>query len=272
MTTLTFVGNSHLASFKRAFERAQEADGSTPYETRFIISRWLASPWFDVVEHDFLRRPVYREDAPLSDVPDEVPVGDTHVLVIVGNGLLGDGIVRAYGTLESGRCEEPDGFAWSPVMPALWHHDVERGAIESYLARRNAPLISRDCAAAVHRNYLGRLTQHRAGLLACAGYARVLWVPAPDMTERVAGWRFSREYVESQCHCIHRQIAHRVLAELDPDFASWVVPLGEGSLRPSGFNSDDVAASAKAGDIHVSPAFYDRAVRQLESRLPPASG
>lgn len=262
------VGNSHLASFSRAMKNEYSDDNDI--SMRFWPVQYMKRPWFNFRNNDYLSAPEFNADNPAKLNDQSVPKDVKSVLILVGLGLSGNSVFTMFGDMVYGNPKLlSNGFSCSPLMPYVYGKNVDSKAASEYIKKRNPPCYSHQLLTHIFNISIDSFLYKLSKLVKNSGYEKVLVVPAPFMPERVARWRFGRDYYFSKSQCeinalytqmlrsevMVRGLEDNVLfypAELENEF---------------GFADNRYAKSNQRNDYHVNSEFYTGSVRGLKEHI-----
>jgi hypothetical protein len=240
-TPLLVVGNSHLGG-------ARDHALANPFgqTAQFAMLNFLRTDPFAKIKTTRFRTFKYRDN--VRDQFADVVADEARTLIIVGCGLMGDGIIRAHGDLRAGfpGC---NGRKISPNVPIV--HEVSANLIKFY-----------DSATR-------QIAQNIRKLEDFCDFEHVFWIAAPDMCEATARFRLGDEFVESGSLVHHREAYARSLrAALKSSNRVQVVchPTQE-LCEASGFSKDKFAAHRHPWDVHCNTAYFDNAFDQVWTAL-----
>ncbi|MGM0767990.1 MAG: hypothetical protein ACQEV6_08190 [Pseudomonadota bacterium] len=252
MTKLLVVGNSHLASFKNAY---QDSSGvfsdvdATFVPLNFVSKKWLR---FDL-NQSFRKFRVSVPGQPVRNVDFTGEVCPVH-LIFVGRGLFGDGIVRCHGSLTHQN---------TPQMPQCY--------VRKSVGSDGGSHLSIACLRHIYEvDVRRRLTDFQA-VASSSHFESVHWVASPDMTLRAALARFGQEVIDDNLYAFHRDIYFEAYKEVEKEFDGMhdrVLLHPDSFLDQSGFTDTRFSLKARpAEDIHVSPEFFVPTLNVLGHRL-----
>lgn len=238
---LLVVGNSHLGAARAPAEA--NPFGQT---AQFAMLNFLKHDPFAKIKSTRFRKFAYRDN--VREQFADVLADQARTLIIVGCGLMGDGIVRAHGELRAGfpGC---DGRKISPDLPIVQHASTD--LVEFY-----GPATR-------------QIAQNVRKLKDFCDFDQIFWIASPDMCESTARFRLGDAFVDSGSLIHHREAyAQSLRAALDATSGVQIVFHPTASLcEASGFSKDIYAAHKHPWDIHCNAAYFDDAFNQVWTRL-----
>jgi len=285
MTSLNFIGNSHVAAVKDCIRLTSGAlfDSLSP---RYAASNWFKhQPWHDFVANDYLSRIEYVDSIPVTHVPhDQVKTGphDDAFLCLVGLGLHGHGIYDLFseaGEIGDYRTDPRPYGAHTPHLPLVWRKEMTASPIqEARLSDRLFSMISQSCLMEIYASSLTRLLGYAHELVVSGIYKKVFWIPAPMMNEDSAILRFGAEYVASGqladylasydaslCDTLHSTgLAANPRFEL-------IEPCCQVEMTCNGLSSPRYATGVP-GDAHVTPDYFIGSLASLSKLMLDSNG
>ncbi len=262
------VGNSHLASFSRAMKG--EYGDNKNITMRFWPVQYMKRPWFSFRNNDYLSTPDFIPDNPAKLTAQTVQNDVRSILVLVGLGLSGNSVFTMFGDMVYGNPKVlSNGFSCSPLMPYVHGINVDSKAANAYIEKRNPPYYSHQLLSYIFNLSIDGFLYKLSKLVKNSNFEKVLVVPAPHMPERVARWRFGRDYYFSKCQSeLNTLYTQALRAKLKEKGLESNVLLHATDLENEfGFVDNRFAKSNQRNDYHVSPDFYTGCVMSLKKYI-----
>ena len=248
ISPILFFGNSHLASVKNCI--AGSVDESPLFDRSWYLAyNWLDMSWLNLPAHDYLRAPILKDDFAnlYHPLPDATTRSDT-TLVITGLTIMGDGILRAFGDLQSGNKTITDGRKISPKLPIL----IDESS--NHVKKR-------------FEIYYNKTFHTLASLISAGMYQDIYIIESPDMIESVARFRLGDKFVESGSYPRYKSIARTVVSEFADCLNIKLISHPDEFLGEYGFSADHFANTEQSYDIHVSADYFTPALQTLQEFL-----
>lgn len=261
---IIFIGDSHLAGVKSCVEKYFK-DLQDGYDIRFLPVNWLVGQWSELGENEHLTVLELKDEYTdiIKNVPSKDEMRSGAVLCLVGLGMLGDGIVRAHGSLLAGSPDLPDGRRFSPNIPIITS-DLSEFEID-YLNSVKS-IKDYDYYVEFYSTYFADKKKIIYLLKESGIYSNILWISAPNMVEDVARFRFGDEYVESRSQYIYNRISTNCFRDfiLDTNVKNgWLILHSQTYETLNGFTQNIFAANKARNDIHTNAEFYRDAMQQF---------
>ncbi|MBK8162780.1 MAG: GSCFA domain-containing protein [Gammaproteobacteria bacterium] len=232
------LGNSHLAGFKDALAARRPLLNGIAYVPQY----WLKDSIQDLIRINRLTEFTFSEE--YEEAIARVRIEHPEILILVGLGLAGDGIIRAFGPLKAGfaGCS---GHEISPTVPIITGIDGQ--VVDFY--RRPARIMV---------NFARQIEDETP-------YSKIVWIAAPDMPLHAAVFRFGREFVESGTYKLHKRAYMKALLEENAMLRKthFVFHSEDKCCDRTGFSLDGYRASGNDWDIHCSREYYADTVEHL---------
>ncbi|MFC3050992.1 GSCFA domain-containing protein [Kordiimonas pumila] len=232
-----FFGDSHLSSVKRWVQ------SKVPDEKfHYIPHQWLKTNDGSGLLHSKFQKFEFKPQ--YHDKIQDIVIHTPETVVLVGECLFGDGIIRHHGKLKAGflGCKGAD---ITPQMPFV-------DKVEDSLVRFYKKEVRRKI------NFVKNLESQ-------SDYKHIKWMCAPDIPYKSAVFRFGKEFVESGSYQIHKEayyqaflLVNKGLQRTEFIFHDW-----SSLCDKSGFTLDKYRASESNWDIHCNPDYYAGAIKQL---------
>jgi hypothetical protein len=158
-------------------------------------------------------------------------------LVLVGYGVMGDGLLRAFGPIKPGY-EGCVGEAISPLIPF--------------------EITNEERIKILFRKQLNIQAIHLKMIVESQLFKNVILIASPDLPEKIARFRFGDDFVDSMIYLKYKVLYNEVFKELFEHLFSRVTFLcheNEELYSRSGFIHDKYASTLK-WDIHPHSNFY----------------
>lgn len=254
---IVFIGDSHISGLKNCIQKYY-AGYEDRYRIVYIPVSWLVHPLMNLDGHKNLTFLQLKDEyrSCISSIPSPEEMQGARIC-FVGIGMLGDGVVRAFGTLSAGEAlrheGEPSGNPRLPILGPI--HKIDS------MIKDKTLIPELEDFAGFQRNHIHPLNIRiniYNGISGSGIYRSVHWVASPNMVERTARFRFGDDYVESRSHSIHTRIAE---AYIDGYMSrhnqpSWLIKHDAKLEVESGFTSDVYAFNDSINDIHTNAEFY----------------
>ena len=227
---LLLYGNSHTRGVLTAIQSVFPA-----LKINYTIRKWLKNSPIKEIEEEKLRTFIHSER--VSDrISDFKDIG-SKVLVLVGQGLYGDGILRVHGSLAGGG---------APEMKII--SEVGEDTISFY--------DQYTLALAKQAKLIDKFTD----------FDYVFWIAGPDMIESAARLRLGDEFVDSGSIKLYRDAFDTCLkrhlkgiGRVQVITHSW-----QDLCEESGFTANRFKFSDVSHDIHVNHDYYEGAVMKIK--------
>lgn len=252
MNNLLFVGNSHLAGVKSCFESMYFS--STYKKTFFAPTNYSTINWQSLEKNAFLRKFTisgekikgYEIDLTQDNTPTE--------LVLVGLGILGDGMVRCHG---------PMSHETSPKLPILYQF--------KHLEKKDDACISLDCVKVIYETDITSKITVLKKIIDSRHFKKISWIASPDMTEQAGMERFGADIVTNGFYKAHINLYEEVLngiLEEEQDIKEILIRHPRELTTDSGFTHNNFFIKDKnKHDIHVTPEYYHSSLTKAFSHL-----
>ena len=232
---IIFYGNSHLGFMKNALSKE-------------MINRSIFVP-INLLDNDPIGdiencrfQSFYFRNQTFTDVESH----NCKVLVVVGYGILGDGIVRALGSLKAGF----EGCVGGDISPSLSPIMLDEGEVRVLFKRQLEERI----------RHLQKISTQNL-------FEHIICIVSPDMPEKVARFRFGDIFVESKTFINYKHIylgeLQKIMDDLDQQ-VSFIFHDDKALYSDTGFVKDIYAGPVK-WDIHPHKNFYKDS--KVESKL-----
>ncbi len=225
---ILFFGNSHLAGVKIVMGMSSEAN-----EFMFVPANFLKNNPFNELEEYNFSRFIFKNDSLFQNMRNV----SADYLVVVGLGIFGDGIIRTLGPLTT----YIDGMSRNDHSPNLPTSKAD--------VKRLYPQII--------RFVLDRLL-NISRVVDVSVFKGIVWIPSPDLPERVAINRFGMEEVNSGIYSVLKDAYCEIFDHLfEPLKRSVKMVSYEKHLNTfSGFLDDKYAKVDNPYDTHPHWSFY----------------
>jgi hypothetical protein len=264
------VGNSHLASFSYALKKFPI--GVKGISFKFWPVTYMASQWDDFNSNEFLTSPKFKADNPAGLPDSDKACKKKSILVLVGLGLSGNSIFNQFGELGYvNPSEVMNGYNHSPLMPVIHGHEINESAASAHISKRNAPHYSIGLCEKMFTNSISIFLNKLRSVAANSYFQNVYCVPAPNMPEKVAQWRFGEDYYNSGCQRVindtYRDRLDRLITGLNITSKIDILQHDISLENELGFIYQRYAASNQLNDNHTNPMYYRSSICQLKDRI-----
>lgn len=232
---ILFYGNSHLGFMRTALSK------EIITRSIFVPINFLNNdPISDIESSRF--QSFYFNDQRFTDVAFH----NCKVLVVVGYGILGDGIVRALGPLKAGF----KGCLGQNISPSLSPIMLHEGEVRTLFKRQ----------LEIRIRHLQKISTQNL-------FEKIICIVSPDMPEKVARFRFGDIFVDSKTFINYKRIyieeLQKRLGDLDQKI-SFILHDDKELYTDTGFVKD-IYAGPKKWDYHPHEFFYKDS--KVESKL-----
>ncbi|MDC1494506.1 GSCFA domain-containing protein [Planktomarina temperata] len=232
---IVFFGNSHIASFieNSLFEHNFKKNTAVPYNL-------LSNNPFEEIKTKKFKQFYFNNGIQTINIPD------ANKLVIVGFGLFGDGIIRSLGNVNKGF----DGCIASQINVQL---DETHEIPEYHLYNMENALLKK-------KQQLDQILEH-------ADFEKILWIVAPDFTDKCAEFRLGKQFVDGGYYKSYKNSYSMLFERIFKNVSETCQFIfhTEDVINPStGFTKNDFGFELK-WDVHVTSDFYTSALSKIKS-------
>ena len=232
---ILFYGNSHLGFMRNALSK------EIINRSIFVPINFLDNDPIGDIESGRFQN-FYFKDQDYTDVASH----DCKVLVVVGYGILGDGIIRALGPVKAGY-EGCVGQDISPLLSPIRRHEDE--------------------VRTLFKRQLGIRIRHLQKISSQNLFEKIIYIASPDMPEKVARFRLGDIFVDSKTFIYYKDIyieeLQKLLDNLDQQI-SFIFHDDKELYADTGFVKDTYAGPLK-WDMHPHKLFYKES--KVEGKL-----
>jgi hypothetical protein len=252
-TTVKAFGDSHLAAFSRAYaDLYKSCLDKKLFGAQFIPLNWVESPPFDITSHKCFTEIKLKDgyEAHIQQFADTQLVLAKNILCIVGLDLMGNAIINVHGNMKAGWANSdgsfPLGSEISPSIPLVNSvSEAEKLIKDKFFAN-----------LCYKRQFIERVAEH--GI-----WDEIYWVTSPIMTERVAKYRLTEEYVSSGSQNFYNEGAQRLFEQVFLNPIDKVRIITHSELSASGFTHDHFSPGPLPFDTHVAPKYFESIVAKI---------
>lgn len=234
---LIFFGNSHLGYFRTAL-----TDEEVVNQSSFAALNLMTNDPFKTIKRERFRTFEYRDSLFKS-----ATIPSAEYLCIVGFGIFGDNIVRAFGPVLAG-ADGVDGTTVSPTLP------IVDAVGEDVRKKFRSGIQSRF-------KMVQRILKH-------GGFRKIWWVVSPDFPENVARYRLGDAFVDSGAYKLYKAAYQEEFDKLNTlgDQVEFIYHDRQDLYAENGFVRGEFA-NLTQWDIHPHYKFYRDVADQVTSSI-----